>query len=81
MQVLDDARIALRVFERGVGETNACGTGACGAVAVGIRWGRLAPEVAVELRGGTLQIDWAGLGKPLYMTGPATTVFEGTIEL
>lgn len=81
MQVVDAARVRLRVFERGVGETPACGTGACGAVAIGIRWGRLAGEVAVELRGGTLRIAWAGAGQPLYMTGPAATVFEGTIDI
>jgi len=81
MQVLDPARIRLRVFERGVGETPACGTGACGAVAVGIRAGRLAPRVTVELRGGTLAIAWGGGTEPLYMTGPATTVFVGSIEL
>lgn len=81
MQVLSPEHIRLRVFERGVGETPACGTGACGAVAIGIRAGRLAPRVTVELRGGTLAIAWGGGAEPLYMTGPATTVFVGSIEL
>jgi diaminopimelate epimerase len=79
IQARDD--IHLRVFERGVGETLACGTGACAAVASGIRQGLLDNRVAVHLPGGTLHIDWQGIGQPLYMTGPATTVFEGTIKL
>jgi diaminopimelate epimerase len=81
MQVLDPARIRLRVFERGVGETPACGTGACAAVAVGRRHVRLATEVQVALRGGALTIAWPGPGSGLTMRGPATPVFTGTIEL
>ena len=82
MQVLGADEIRLRVFERGVGETRACGTGACAAVAVGRRWGRLADEVKVGLRGGELIIAWDGDTKhSLWMTGPATFVFEGTIDL
>ena len=81
MQVLDAAHIRLRVFERGAGETPACGTGACAAVAVGILWGELAQQVEVSLAGGTLAIEWPGPGHRLWMTGPAHCVFEGTIEL
>ena len=80
MQRIDADRIRLRVWERGVGETMACGTGACAAVA----WGRLAaelgPRVSVELPGGTLVIEWRGEGETLSMTGPATTVFTGEVE-
>lgn len=76
-QILAPDRLRLRVFERGVGETLACGSGACAAVAVMARRGRLARSVAVELPGGTLQIDWPGVGQPLWLTGPATFVFEG----
>ena len=81
MQVLNPGHIRLRVYERGVGETNACGTGACAAVATGINTGRLDPEVVVSLNGGDLMINWHGEGYPLWMTGPATTVYEGQIEL
>jgi diaminopimelate epimerase len=81
MQVLDRARIKLRVWERGAGETLACGTGACAAVVAGIRLGRLGPRVDVETRGGLLTIEWAGGDAPVLMTGPAVTVFEGEIEL
>jgi diaminopimelate epimerase len=81
MQVQARDAINLRVFERGVGETLACGTGACAAVASGITQGLLDNRVAVHLPGGTLFISWQGMGQPLYMTGPATTVFEGTIKL
>ncbi len=81
MQVLDAAHIRLRVFERGAGETPACGTGACAAVAVGILWGELAQQVEVSLAGGTLAIEWPGPGHRLWMTGPAQCVFEGSIEL
>jgi len=81
MQVQARDDIHLRVFERGAGETLACGTGACAAVASGIRQGLLDDRVAVHLPGGTLYISWQGIGQPLYMTGPATTVFEGTIKL
>jgi diaminopimelate epimerase len=81
MQVVARDRVRLRVFERGAGETLACGTGACAAVAVGIRLGLLDAKVDVETRGGRLTIEWAGEGAPVLMTGPAETVFEGEIEL
>ena len=81
MQVVARDVIRLRVFERGAGETLACGTGACAAVAVGIRLGLLDARVDVETRGGRLTIEWAGEGAPVLMTGPAETVFEGEIEL
>jgi diaminopimelate epimerase len=80
MEVRDRANIRLRVWERGAGETLACGTGACAAVVAGIRRGLLARVVRVETRGGTLVIAWAGPGAPVTMTGPATTVFEGEWE-
>nr|MBP8184194.1 diaminopimelate epimerase [Rhodoferax sp.] len=81
MQVLDRSHIRLRVYERGVGETLACGSGACAAVVAGIRLGLLDGSVAVQTRGGTLTIAWAGEAEPVLMTGPATTVFQGEIEL
>jgi len=81
MQVISRSHIALRVFERGAGETLACGTGACAAVVSGIRLGWLDSRVEVDTRGGRLSIEWAGMGQPVLMTGPATTVFEGEIEL
>lgn len=81
MEIVDSSHIRLRVYERGAGETLACGTGACGAVAVGINTGRLGNEVDVELRGGNLTINWAGEGQAVWMTGPATTVYEGQIEI
>jgi diaminopimelate epimerase len=81
MEVVDGGHIRLRVFERGVGETLACGTGACGAVAVGRRLGLLGPEVQVDLPGGRLTVEWAGAGQPLWLTGPAETVFEGKVEV
>jgi diaminopimelate epimerase len=81
MQVVDRGRIRLRVFERGAGETLACGTGACAAVVAGIRLGLLDARVEVEARGGRLTIEWAGGDAPVFMTGPAQTVFEGEIEL
>ena len=77
MQVMGRANIRLRVWERGVGETLACGTGACAAVVTGIRRGLLDARVSVATRGGTLTIRWAGDGAPVQMTGPAETVFEG----
>ena len=95
MQVMSRSHIRLRVYERGAGETLACGTGACAAVVAGIRWGLLDSRVEVDTRGGRLTIEWAG-GKfavnapasgapdnyaPVYMTGPAVTVFEGAIDL
>ncbi|MDW8258960.1 MAG: diaminopimelate epimerase [Gammaproteobacteria bacterium] len=81
MQILDAAHIRLRVFERGAGETRACGTGACAAVAVGRRHGRLGAHVDVALPGGVLQIDWPGPGASLWMTGPAVEAFRGSVEL
>ena len=81
MQVLDRHAIRLRVFERGAGETLACGTGACAAVVAGIARGLLDSPVSVETRGGMLRIAWAGKGTPVLMTGPAVTVFKGEIEL
>lgn len=81
MQVLGRDHIRLRVFERGAGETQACGTGACAAVVVGRRWQLLGPEVTVELPGGRLDIRWDGPGQPVWMTGEAVTVYEGTLSL
>ncbi len=81
VEVRDPARVGLRVVERGVGETRACGTGAAAAVAVGRRWGLLGDCVRVELTGGTLQVQWQGPGHPLWLSGPATRVFEGRIAL
>jgi diaminopimelate epimerase len=80
MQVVDRRRIRLRVFERGAGETLACGTGACAAVVAGIRRGLLESPVEVAMRGGELTIAWQGADNPVWMTGPAETVFEGEIE-
>jgi diaminopimelate epimerase len=77
MQVVDRANIRLRVWERGAGETLACGTGACAAVVSGIRLGLLDSPVCVATRGGVLMIAWRGEGSPVFMTGPAVTVFEG----
>ena len=81
LQVQDRSQVRLRVHERGVGETLACGTGACAAVVCGIRLGLLDARVDVHMRGGMLTIEWAGEGAPVWMTGPATTVFTGEIEL
>jgi len=81
MQVLNRHAIRLRVFERGAGETLACGTGACAAVVAGIRRGLLDTPVKVATRGGDLSIAWAGGNAPVLLTGPAVTVFDGEIEL
>ena len=81
MQVISPDEINLRVYERGVGETQACGTGACAAVVAGIKQGWLAPKVTAHLRGGDLHIEWQGEGLPILMTGPAEKVFEGQIYL
>ncbi|RBA24978.1 DapF: diaminopimelate epimerase [Herminiimonas fonticola] len=81
MQIIDAHEIKLRVFERGAGETLACGTGACAAVVSGIRRGLLASPVKVQTRGGELSIAWAGNSSSVMLTGPAVTVFEGEIEL
>jgi diaminopimelate epimerase len=80
MQIVDRAHIKLRVFERGVGETRACGTGACAAVAVGGALGRLGTDVQVTLPGGTAGVGWIGPGRPAWLTGPATLVFTGSVE-
>ena len=88
VQALSRSRVRLRVFERGAGETLACGTGACAAVVAGIRLGRLDPEVQVHTQGGLLTIAWDGAGtptaawsQPVFMSGPATTVFHGEIDI
>ncbi len=81
MQVIDRNHIKLRVFERGAGETLACGTGACAAVVAGISLGLLDHQVIVSTRGGELTIRWHGNDEPVWMTGPAVTVFEGEINL
>lgn len=81
MQVVDEHHIKLRVFERGVGETQACGTGACAAVIIGCRWELLKSPVDVMLPGGNLKILWPGEGKSVLMSGPAVSVFEGCISL
>lgn len=81
MQVVDRSHIRLRVFERGAGETLACGTGACAAVVSGIRRGLLDASVEVTTRGGVLRIEWAGNGHSVWMTGPAVTVFQGEVTL
>jgi len=79
MQIVDRGEIKLRVFERGAGETQACGSGACAAVVAGRIRGLLDERVRVQLRGGYLQVEWRGEGEALLMTGPATTVYEGQI--
>ena len=81
MQVVDRGHIRLRVFERGAGETLACGTGACAAVVAGIRLGLLDDTVQVQTHGGLLTISWAGGASSVMMTGPATSVFHGEIDL
>jgi len=77
---LDPGHVRLRVYERGAGETLACGSGACAAVVIGQLWGELGVDVNVRVNGGELDIEWHGEGEPVWMTGPAETVFEGTIE-
>ena len=81
MQVVNRHHIKLRVFERGAGETQACGSGACAAAAVGIMQGALDSPVRVDLPGGTLMIEWQGEGSPLYMTGDAEHVYDGFLKL
>ena len=81
MQVVERGHVRLRVYERGAGETLACGTGACAAVVAGIRRGLLDSPVRVSARGGELSIAWAGEGQPVYLSGPAVTVFEGEIAI
>ena len=81
MQIISRDKIKLRVYERGVGETLACGTGACAAAVAGILNGCLENTVEVELPGGILNIEWQGEGHPVMMTGPAVTVYSGMIEI
>jgi diaminopimelate epimerase len=81
MQIVDRGHIRLRVHERGAGETLACGTGACAAVAVGLRSGLLDPEVEVALPGGMARVAWAGPERSIWLTGPATLVFSGCIDV
>jgi diaminopimelate epimerase len=81
MEVVGRGHVRLRVYERGVGETLACGTGACAAVAIGRRSGLLDAEVRVELPGGTAWVSWDGDGEHVWLTGPATTVFTGSIDI
>jgi diaminopimelate epimerase len=81
MQIVDRGHIRLRVYERGVGETLACGTGACAAVAVGRRHGLLDDDVRVDLPGGTARVSWTAAGGHLWLTGPAATVFSGSIDI
>ena len=81
MQVLDRSHVKLRVHERGAGETLACGTGACAAVVAGIRRGLLDSRVRVSARGGELSVAWAGGEAPVFLSGPAVTVFEGEITI
>ncbi|HEX3845157.1 MAG TPA: diaminopimelate epimerase [Steroidobacteraceae bacterium] len=81
MQVIDRSHIHLRVYERGAGETLACGTGACAAVAVGRRWGELDREVHVSVRGGELRVNWDGPGEHIWLTGPAEVSFAGHVEV
>jgi diaminopimelate epimerase len=81
MQIVDAGHVRLRVYERGAGETLACGTGACAAVVSGIVRGVLTSPVDVETRGGRLRIRWDGGASPVLMTGPAETVFEGEVSV
>ncbi|MBM3343769.1 MAG: diaminopimelate epimerase [Betaproteobacteria bacterium] len=81
MQVVNRGHIKLRVYERGAGETLACGTGACAAVVAGVQRGLIDHRVRVSTRGGELTITWAGEGEPVMMTGPAVTVFEGVVAI
>ena len=81
MQIVDRSNVRLRVFERGAGETMACGTGACAAIVAGILLGLLDESVTVILPAGNLTISWAGIGSNVMMTGPVTTVFNGTIKI
>jgi diaminopimelate epimerase len=81
LEIVAPDHVRLRVFERGVGETQACGTGACAAVAVGRRHGPLAEEVRVDLPGGRLIVQWPGPGESIWLTGPAETAFEGTVDV
>jgi len=81
LQVIDRSQARLRVWERGAGETRACGTGACAAAVAAIRQGWMDSPVQIELPGGRLSIEWAGPGQPVMMTGPAARVYEGQVRL
>ena len=81
IQILNNGAFKLRVYERGSGETLACGSGACAAMVIACQQGYLEGTIDAELRGGHLTLSWAGEGEPVYMTGPATTVFEGKVKL
>ena len=81
LEIVAPDHVRLRVFERGAGETRACGTGACAAVAVGRRHGPLAEEVRVDVPGGRLIVQWPGPGEPIWLTGPAETAFEGHVDI
>lgn len=81
MQIVGRHHVRLRVFERGAGETLACGSGACAAAVVGIEQGDLDDPVCVDLPGGALMVSWRGRGRPVVMTGPAVAVFDGVIDL
>jgi len=81
MEVVDTGCIRLRVYERGVGETLACGSGACAAAVAGMQLGKLDNRVQVQVQGGLLFVEWQGNGHPVWLSGPATTVFEGRINL
>lgn len=81
MQVVNRNHVKLRVYERGAGETQACGSGACATAAVGIMQGLLDSHVQIDLPGGSLTIEWEGVGHPLYMTGDATHIYDGFIKL
>jgi diaminopimelate epimerase len=81
MEIVDTTHVRLRVYERGAGETLACGTGACAAVAVGRQRGRLGAEVSVRVRGGELRVNWGGPGEHIWLTGPAEVSFEGHVEV
>ena len=79
MEVVNRNHIKLRTYERGAGETHACGSNACAAAITGIRQGWLDHHIQVEFRYGSLMIEWEGEGKPVYMTGPAAVVYEGVV--
>jgi diaminopimelate epimerase len=81
LEIVTRTQVRLRVHERGVGETQACGTGACGAVAVGRRRGWLDAEVAVDVPGGRLSVEWSAPGEPMWLTGPTAVAFEGHVDL
>jgi diaminopimelate epimerase len=81
LEIVAPDHVRLRVFERGAGETRACGTGACAAVAVGRRHGPLAEEVKVDVPGGRLIVQWPGPGEQIWLTGPAETAFEGQVDV